>query len=295
VSWRNPRGRSEPNGSGDAIVRTQAALRIALANLEQKPKLWRRVLEGARAWAGVFIILALASVGYVYRAPVWDFAQIQIAKATGAEVDKITVEGAQYSSPDDLRTALQLAKGDSLVAYNTSSARERVEALPWVRLAAVEKRLPDVVLLTVYEHVPLARVEDDDGIWVVNKDGTKIEEDVQNRFASLPLLHGEGAPEAAATLFAMLTTYPNLMAQLDGATFVGKRRWNLAFKSGVMVMLPEDDASAALVLLGRLEATRHVLALPSGTIDLRLSERITLKLPADVGANPVTNGVEDKI
>lgn len=256
---------------------------------------WREraldVLKG-RAVQGVAMAALLAAAGavYVYRGVIVDNVQDFVARATGAEVASVVVEGAAYTAKDDLLAALNVQKGEPLVGFNTLAARERLEALPWVRLAAVEKQLPQGLHVVVYEHVPLARVLNDDGeIWVVNKNGAPVVEDTENRFAALPLLDGAGAAGAAAKLFGMLAEWPNLTAQMKSASYVGERRWDLVFSSGVTVQLPEENAYAALGVLAELERARHVLSLPAGEVDLRLPDRVVLRIPPDVGKTPVTD------
>lgn len=241
------------------------------------------------------VIVALGG-GYAlwsHRVVVGDFAAAYVAEATGAVVEKIVVSGAVYTGRDDLQTALGLQRGDSLVGFDAGSARARIEQLPWVRLASVDRMLPDRVNVTIYEHVPLARLVADGQIWVINKDGKRIVADSSNAFAGLPLLKGDGAAAQAGTLFMHMANWPQLLSQLREAEWVGDRRWNLRFVSGVMVQLPEDSrefgAEQALPLLAKLEEARHVLTLNAGEVDLRLADKVVLRLPETVGATPVTN------
>lgn len=241
--------------------------------------------------SAIIAVLAVAAgFGWTYRADIFSATQTFIARATDAQVETVQVEGATYTAREDLLKALQITKGEPLVGFNTSAARARLEQLPWVRLAAVEKQLPKAIVVTVYEHVPLARVmQDDDQIWVVNKDGKPVVPEAGSRFAHLPLLEGNGAATAAARLFGVLAQWPNLSSQLQRASYVGSRRWDLHFTSGVTVQLPEENPHLALATLAELERARHVLTLPGGEVDLRLPDRVGLRLPATVGETPVTH------
>lgn len=250
---------------------------------------WPRIGQGVMA-AGVLVGTAVA---VYYRAPLGEHVTTFVAQATGATVQSLAVEGMVYTPKADMQRALGLRKGDSLVGFDTAAARARIEALPWVRLASVERQLPATVKVTVYEHVPLARVVAEDQVWVINQNGERIAVDADNRFAALPLLQGDGAATAAGPLFATMSSWPQLFSQLREAHYVGQRRWDLRFVSGVTVQLPEATAdfgpATALPILAKLEEARHVLTLNAGEVDLRLRDRIFLRLPADVGATPVTN------
>ncbi|PZP40215.1 MAG: hypothetical protein DI585_01680 [Pseudomonas fluorescens] len=250
---------------------------------------WVRVGQGA---AAVVVVIG-AVVLWQNRVSTGEFVTSYVAEATGAVVERIVVSGAVYTGKDDLQTALGLKKGDSLVGFDAGSARARIEQLPWVRLASVDRMLPDRVNVTIYEHVPLARLVAEGKIWVINKDGKRIVADAENAFSGLPLLQGEGAAAAAGDLFVHLSNWPQLLGQLREAQWVGERRWDLRFVSGVVVQLPEDTrefgAEQALPLLAKLEEARHVLTLNAGEVDLRLPDRVVLRLPESVGATPVTN------
>lgn len=265
--------------------------RMMLARFEERVASlpWRGIGKGL----AVVAVLAAFAVLWVYRVPVGQASTLFIARATGATVSSIVVEGAVFTGKDEMQAALGLEKGDSLVGFDASKARVRIEALPWVRLASVDRELPATVKVMVYEHVPLARVVSDSAIWVVNQEGEPIVADADNRFASLPLLQGEGAATSAGALFTVLSSWPQLISQLREAKFVGQRRWDLRFVSGVVVQLPEETPSYgpsnALPILAKLEETRHVLTLNAGEVDLRLPDRVVLRLPDSVGETPVTN------
>lgn len=249
---------------------------------------WGRIGQGALAVA----VVAGGAAFWQWRGVAGEAVTAYVAEATGAVVEKIVVTGAVYTGKDDLQTALGLKKGDSLVGFDAGAARERIEQLPWVRLASVDRMLPDRVNVMIYEHVPLARLVAEGTIWVINKDGERIVADTDNAFPGLPLLQGEGAAEHANELFAHLANWPQLLSQLREAQWVGERRWDLRFVSGVVVQLPEQDkdfgTEQALPLLAKLEEARHVLTLNAGEVDLRLPDRVVLRLPETVGATPVT-------
>ncbi len=262
---------------------------------------WRQRLAGLEArvgqwpWASIrqsVLLLALLGGGFwAWDNRSWlnDKVTTAIAEATGATVQKIEVTGLTHTAQADLLNSLGLGRGSSLVGFDASAAKARIEQLPWVRLASVERQLPATVKVQIYEHVPLARAISGSVVFVLNAQGAPVVADTANAFVGLPLLQGEGAPNHASELFARLQPYPNLLLQLREASWVGERRWDLRFVSGVTVMLPAGRVQEGIELLVRLEAARHVLTLNDGVVDLRLPDRIILRLPATVAVTPVTN------
>jgi cell division protein FtsQ len=237
----------------------------------------RKVLISAAivVFAGLFLGGLWQAKGMIV-----SFAGDFVARSVGAKVAHIMVEGVEYTDAENLKDAIGLSMGDSLVGFDVKAARNRIEALPWVAEAVVRRQLPDTVKIVVFEHEALARLKAKDEIWLVTKTGQRITL-AKDKFAGLPLLRGSGADTAAANLFALLMPYPNFNKQLQAADFVGERRWNLTFKSTLKVKLPAQNAKRALALLQQLEARRHVLSLSGGTVDLRLEDRVVLELPVD--------------
>jgi cell division protein FtsQ len=282
--------KAAPRGAYSALVAALLPLFLKLRTLMAKVP-WRWLGRGVL----VMGILGGAVLVWQHRVLVHDYVTQWVAQATGATVQKIEVEGLRYTDQDALLGALGLERGSSLVGFDAAAARARIEDLPWVRLASVERQLPAAVKIQIYEHVPLARVIDNARVWVINPQGQRIVVDDGNQFTALPLLQGEGADRAGATLFDVLANYPQLMSQLREAIYVGGRRWDLRFVSGVTIQLPEEDPARgygltqALPRLVALEEARHVLTLNDGEVDLRLKDRIVLRLPETVGATPVTN------
>ena len=248
-----------------------------------KPR--RLGVMAARLVVGV-VVIAAGVWAYGQRGAVQEALHGLVADKSGAKIERILVEGAVYSAREDIAEALGVARGDALMGFDVKQARARLEALPWVRLAAVERRLPDTVHVDIYEHTPVARVEHGSQIMLLAKTGDVFAEDAENTFASLPLLQGEGAADQAANFMALFKDYPNFAGQLQAANWVAGRRWDLHFKSGVTVKLPQDNPVRALGWLQELEQSRHILSLNAGEIDLRLNDRITLNIPPDVGQTP---------
>lgn len=285
---RGAKGAPEGAQTAPSAAMRHVAQRLWLATLKWPWALFARM-------AFLLALLAGFGFGWQHRATLHDRVTQWVAQTTGATVQKIEVSGMTYTTQPELLQALGLQRGSSLVGFDAQTARTRIEALPWVRLASVERQLPATVKIQIYEYVPLARVVDGAQVWVINPQGRRLVPDDANVFVALPLLQGTGADVAAGPLFAALADYTPLMNQLREAIYVGQRRWDLRFVSGVMVQLPEDNAAPgyslaqALPRLMALEEARHVLTLNAGEVDLRLKDRIVLRLPETVGTTPVTN------
>ena len=94
----------------------------------------------------------------------------------------------------------------------------------------------------------------------------------------LPLVVGVGAETRAKEFLGMLDRRPELRANVRAAVLVAERRWNLRLKNGVDVRLPEFGVEQALDQLVVLERDVRLSNRDITAIDLRLADRITVRL-----------------
>jgi cell division protein FtsQ len=77
--------------------------------------------------------------------------------------------------------------------------------------------------------------------------------------------------------------------------FVAGRRWDLHLDNGVTVKLPEKNVREALAQLVKLESQQHLLARDVVVVDLRLPDRITVRLPEGRSLKDVVPGEETSL
>ena len=75
--------------------------------------------------------------------------------------------------------------------------------------------------------------------------------------------------------------YPSLRGRIDYATFIGKRRWDLYFKQGLIVRLPVQNVSEAWNKIIKLQQNYNILNLRLTELDLRNPKQILGKINFD--------------
>ena len=196
----------------------------------------------------------------------------------GITVEQITVSGRERTSTEDILAALGMSQGQSLLDLDTEAAKQNVEALGWIKTASVSRYFPDTIHVELTERRPFALWQLDGKLSVIDRDGAVITTDDLGRFSKLPVVVGPGARFAAAALIDILVTEPVLYKQVEAAARVGKRRWNLHLSNGVEVQLPARDLSDAWQRLALLEQDYGILGRDIDAIDLRLPDRLTVRL-----------------
>jgi cell division protein FtsQ len=71
---------------------------------------------------------------------------------------------------------------------------------------------------------------------------------------------------------------------MRAAVLVAERRWNIVLKNGVDIRLPQVDAEQALDTLVELDRDKKLLSRDIAVVDLRLPDRVTVRLSDDAAA-----------
>ena len=198
--------------------------------------------------------------------------------ALGLRVADIRVEGGATTDRATILVALGARLGTPILAVDPARAERRLEALPWVESAVIERRLPDTLAVRLVERKPLALWQHDGKIQLIDETGSVIPVSQLNRFAKLPLVVGPDAASHAARLLAMLAKEPDIAARVTAAVRVGDRRWNLRIDGKFDVLLPADDAAAAWAALAHLERSSAILDREVEAIDMRLPDRLVVRV-----------------
>jgi cell division protein FtsQ len=197
----------------------------------------------------------------------------------GLVVDNIEVEGRTTTDTATILAALGAHAGTPILAVSPTRAKEQLEALPWVRSALIERRLPGTLHVRLVERKPLAVWQHDGKQELIDRDGTVIPVTDLSRFAKLPtVVGGDDARHGAASLVELLASEADLAARVTAIVLVGDRRWNVRIDNAIDVLLPEDDAAGAWSKLARLERTSQVLQRDVQTVDLRLPDRLVMRV-----------------
>jgi cell division protein FtsQ len=262
--------------------------------------LWRRSTLSPRSLTRRRYVTRVLVLACLITSPVWlwksgnltvaghwiDRVSGRMAVAADLIVTDVLVVGRRHTPKHDLVKALGVRLGTPILALDLDAARARIEALPWIASASIERHLPDTVYLRIAERRPIARWYDDGKMHVVDRDGNAIALDDAGSYPRLPLVTGPGAPQAVGELLELLKSQPKLAARVTQARRLGRRRWDLMFDKGLIVMLPEDAPRRAWHRLAELQRTQRFLDRGLVAIDLRLPGRIVLRAPGPV-APPV--------
>ena len=200
------------------------------------------------------------------------------ANAAGMRIATVSLSGQRQVSREEIFAAAGVTDHSSLLFLDVADARAKLEAIPWIAEATVRKLYPDHLQITITEREAFALWQQQGKVHVIAADGTVLATKVELRLASLPFVVGNGAAVKARDFLAVLDRFPAIRDEVRAAILVADRRWNLRLKNGIDVRLPDTGVERALETLARLDREKSLLNRDIVAADLRLPDRLTVRL-----------------
>jgi cell division protein FtsQ len=164
-----------------------------------------------------------------------------------------------------------------MLHFDIDAARARVEALGWVRSAAVSRLWPETVHVSVREREPAAVWQISGVLHLIDPDGAIIREIDAFEYSNLPLIVGAGAPESASGALKALRANSELWSRTAALIRVGDRRWDVRLKAGGDVRFPETGYGEAISILAEINEAYGLLDRGIEYIDLRDPNQIVFR------------------
>ncbi len=203
---------------------------------------------------------------------------IATTAALGMQINTIGIEGNSHTDRETIIATLDARRGAPLLGLNLKESKAKLEQLPWISKATLERRLPDRLYVAVTERTPAALWQHDGKFDLVDIEGVVIANADVAQYPSLPHVIGVDAPQHVQQLMSILMRQPDLAAKILVATRLGERRWDLRFDNGIDIHLPAQGIAEAWDRLAQMQEKNHILNRDVIGIDLRLPDRVVVKL-----------------
>jgi cell division protein FtsQ len=200
------------------------------------------------------------------------------ANTLGFRIAEVALTGEHEVSRETVLTLAGVTGRSSLLFLDAARTRARLLTDPWIAEANVLKLYPGALRIAIKERKAFALWQKNGTVALIAADGTVLEPYVPARFAALPLLVGRGAEHAGYGFLALIDRYPDIARRVQASVLVAERRWDLHLKNGVEVLLPENDPGHALETLSALDRDKKLLSRDIVKVDLRLPDRVTVRL-----------------
>ncbi|KEO90410.1 cell division protein FtsQ [Erythrobacter longus] len=247
---------------------------------EQWSTIWLTLIIGG-AVGIAFVIANLAGV------PAMAKAQVAVlASDAGFEVKHVRVTGTNRMDEQQIYARALAQKDRPMPMVELEALREELRELPWVKDARVSVQLPSTLAIDIVERKPHAVLEKPDRLMLIDAAGMELEPVAKDQVGDKLRISGPGAAKQVAPLETLLASAPALVPQLESAEWVGNRRWNLSFKSGQVLALPEgaDASASALIKFARMDGQNRLIGGQVATFDMRSPPRIYMRVPGRADA-----------
>ena len=149
-----------------------------------------RHVQMQRAGAVGVIACAVAVAGWVAIRGAGSMTHSLLAENPRFEIRRLEFRSSGRLSPDHLRQYAAVSEGLNLFAIDLAGIRDRLERVPLIGRAEVQRQLPDGLVVQVEERIPLARVQTKGGQALpVDRDGHILS---PLHVPQLPMLTGAG-------------------------------------------------------------------------------------------------------
>ncbi len=218
-------------------------------------------LAGLTALAGQQLALAAGDAGY--------------------EVSRVEVRGVERMNELKVYERVLGEKDRAMPLVDLHALRGSLMELPWVEDARVSRQLPDTIVVDIVEREPHAVLARPDRLVLIDASGHELEPVSRADAKGMLQISGPGAQSQVEALATLLDAAPALRPQVSAAEWVGNRRWNLTFKTGQVLALPQGDeeSAGALMSFARLDGVNRLLGGKVVAFDMRNPDRIYMRVP----------------
>lgn len=204
-----------------------------------------------------------------------------IAGDAGFEVRRVDVRGVKHLNELKIYERVLAERNRAMPLVDIDALRAELLELSWVKDARVSRQLPDTLVIDIVERTPHAVLRKPDRLVLIDAEGNELEAVSAARAKGMLVVGGPGAGKQVLALSKLLEAAPALKPQVSEAEWIGNRRWNLTFKTGQVLALPEGEqgSARALMAFARLDGTNRLLGGRVAAFDMRAPDRIYMRVP----------------
>lgn len=243
----------------------------------------------AAGWGLAALAVGLVGAGFIaMKLPQMVGIEIgEVIGNAGFAVRQVEITGLNRMDRKPIEDAAFDQQARAMPLVDIGDIRERLLKYGWVEDARVSRRLPDTLVIDIVERKPAAMWQHQRRLMLIDAAGREIEQVkfVGSPLPDLPIVIGPQANYQLAALTRLMEGAPALKPMLDGATWIGFRRWDIRFRSGETLSLPEGEtqARAALIDFAERDGTARLLGRGITRFDMRIPGKLVVRMPKREG------------
>jgi cell division protein FtsQ len=202
------------------------------------------------------------------------------AANAGYQVERVEVRGVERMNELKVYERVLGQHDRAMPLVDLHGLRASLMELSWVEDARVSRQLPDTIVVDIIEREPHAALRRADRLVLIDHTGHELEPVSEAAAEGMLVISGPGAQAQVEALSALLDAAPALRPQVAQAEWVGNRRWNLTYKTGQVLALPQgkERSAAALIDFARADGLYRLLGGKVAAFDMRNAPRIYMRV-----------------
>lgn len=203
----------------------------------------------------------------------------ELTAKAGFKVEDIEIVGTRRV--DQMKVydiILERAKGPILLV-DIEGIRADLSNYGWIKDVRISRQLPTKLYVEIIERKPVAVWQNEGRYQLLDDEGEVLDTVTEGQIGTMPLVTGANADKQLVALRELLDKAQSLKSQVAAASWVGNRRWDLRFRTGETLALPEGDelAARALVNFTRMDGIHRLLERNIIHFDLRDPDRMYMR------------------
>ena len=238
----------------------------------------------------ILIILALISVFIIYFSNTNYIKHLKSAfkpfnnflMNKGFVLQKVEISGIENLARDNVLKIVYSQNTSNIFDINLLKLYDELSSNTWIKSLHIERVLPDTIKIDIKEKQPIAILQNEKGNSLITKQGKIISYSNINKFKNdLPIICGDDSNKNAYSILQIMERDKGFSKHIWSLNYINKRRWNLHFNQGLIILLPAKKIIDSWDKLVTLQNHYNILNLGLIEIDVRNPNLILGKVSFD--------------
>ena len=200
----------------------------------------------------------------------------------GFRLQNISITGDNNLKKEDILNIINDKEYKTIFDVNLFKIHNNLLLNEWIETVKIERILPSSIKIQIIEKKPVAIWQTKLGNKLITENGSIISNANVTTFKNrLPIIIGEGANKNAFLILQILRKNPDLYHNVWSINYINKRRWDVHFNQGLIVLLPRKKIHAAWTKINFLQRKYKILDIGLTEIDIRNQDQIFAKINFD--------------
>lgn len=194
------------------------------------------------------------------------------------KLENVIIVGRENIEEQKIQSLVESYLQQNIFSIPINEIQQKIRQLPEVSSALVRRVYPNQLMLFIREREVTVIWFDGARYNYLDYSGKILQTVPEQEIGYYPFVTGKSANLHLHEFISMLKAVPGYQSRVIGGEYVAERRWNLHFKNGYVVYLPEKAPLKALTKINWLDQKYHILDKDMEILDLRHPEHVVLRM-----------------